>query len=59
HGPAIGAAPLVAGFLASAIVGYIAVEFLLRYLRTHTLRPFAVYLGFLGTALLVASRFTS
>ncbi len=59
HGPSIGAAPLVAGFIASAVVGYIAVEFLLRYLRTHTLRPFAVYLGLLGTALLVASRFAT
>lgn len=57
--PAIGAAPLVAGFLSSAIVGYLAVEFLLRYLRTHTLRPFAVYLGVVGAALLVASRFVS
>ena len=59
HGPSIGAAPLVAGFVASAVVGYIAVEFLLRYLRTHTLRPFAVYLAFLGIALVVASRFVS
>lgn len=59
HGPSMGAAPLVAGFIASAVVGYIAVEFLLRYLRTHTLRPFAVYLAFLGAALVVASRFVS
>ncbi|MEP6769596.1 MAG: undecaprenyl-diphosphate phosphatase [Acidobacteriota bacterium] len=59
HGPSIGAAPLVAGFIASAVVGYLAVEFLLRYLRTHTLRPFAVYLAFLGVALIVASRFVT
>ncbi|MDQ2870720.1 MAG: undecaprenyl-diphosphate phosphatase [Acidobacteriota bacterium] len=59
HGPSIGTAPLVAGFIASAVVGYVAVEFLLRYLRTHTLRPFAVYLAFLGVALVVASRFVS
>ncbi len=57
HGPAIGFVPLAAGFLASAIVGYFTVEFLLRYLKTHTLRPFAVYLGVLGAFLLVASRF--
>jgi undecaprenyl-diphosphatase len=56
HGPAIGSAPLVAGFLASAIVGYFAVEFLLRYLKTHTLRPFAIYLGVLGAVLVVAGR---
>ena len=59
HAPSIGAAPLVAGFLTSAVVGYLAVEFLLRYLRTHTLKPFAVYLGLVGAALLVASRFVS
>jgi undecaprenyl-diphosphatase len=57
HGPGIGAAPLAAGFLASAVVGYLAVEFLLRYLKTHTLKPFAIYLGLLGAALVVASRF--
>ncbi len=59
HAPVIGAGPLVAGFLSSAIVGYLAVEFLLRYLRTHTLRPFAVYLGVIGAALLIAARFAS
>ena len=53
HGPAIGPAPLAAGFLASAIVGYLAVEILLRYLKTHTLRPFAIYLGLLGAVLVV------
>ena len=55
--PAIGAAPLLAGFLASAVVGYFAVEFLIRYLKTHTLKPFAIYLGVLGAGLLIASRF--
>jgi len=59
HGPSLGAAPLVAGFLASAVVGYLAVEFLLRYLKTHTLKPFAIYLGLLGAALVVASRFVT
>ena len=53
--PPIGWGVLAAGFLASAAVGYFAVRFLLRYLKTHTLRPFAVYLGLLGTALLVWS----
>jgi undecaprenyl-diphosphatase len=57
HAPSIGAAALAAGFLTSAVFGYIAVEFLLRYLKTHTLKPFAVYLGLLGAALLVTSRF--
>ena len=56
HAPSIGVAPLAAGFVASAIVGYLAVEFLLRYLKTHTLRPFAVYLGVLGLILIFAGR---
>jgi len=46
---------LAAGFLASAAVGYFAVRFLLRYLKTHTLRPFAAYLALLGAALLLWS----
>jgi len=57
HGPSVGSAALVAGFAASAVVGYLAVEFLLRYLKTHTLKPFAIYLGALGAALIIASRF--
>jgi undecaprenyl-diphosphatase len=52
---AIAPAALAAGFLASAVVGYAAVRFLLRYLKTHTLTPFAIYLGLLGAALLVVS----
>jgi len=51
----IGGGALAAGFVASAAVGYAAVRFLLRYLRTHTLRPFAIYLGLLGIALLAWS----
>lgn len=51
-GTSVGTAQLVAGFLASAIVGYIAVEFLLRFLKHHTLRPFAIYLGLLGLFLI-------
>jgi undecaprenyl-diphosphatase len=35
--------PLFAGAAAAAVVGFAAVAFLLRYLRTRTMRPFAVY----------------
>lgn len=52
--PALSPAVLAAGFAASAIVGFAAVRFLLAYLRQHTLRPFAAYLGLLGAALVVA-----
>src|SRR5262249_7805835 len=48
----VSAAALAVGFLSAALVGYAAVRFLLRFLKTHSLRPFAVYLGLLGLALL-------
>jgi undecaprenyl-diphosphatase len=34
---------MIVGFLASAIAGFIAIRFLLAYLRTRTLYPFAGY----------------
>ena len=54
-GPGPGVAVLAAGFAAAAIVGYLAIEVLLKFLRTHTLRPFGVYLGILGLVLLLAA----
>jgi undecaprenyl-diphosphatase len=54
-GPGPGVAVLAAGFAAAAIVGYLAIEILLKFLRTHTLRPFGVYLGILGVVLLLAA----
>jgi undecaprenyl-diphosphatase len=53
--PVVSSAALAAGFLAAAAVGYLAVRFLLRFLRTHTLRPFAAYLGALGLLLLAVT----
>jgi len=53
--PAISGAVLAAGFLAAALVGFVAVRFLLRYLKSHSLRPFAVYLGLLGLVLVAFS----
>ena len=53
--PSVSPAALAAGFMASAAVGYVCVRLLLRYLRTRTLAPFAVYMGLLGAALLVWS----
>ena len=50
--PYVGGAVLAAGFFASAAVGFVAVRFLLRFLRDHTLKPFAIYLGLLGLVLL-------
>lgn len=54
----IASAPLLlAGFAASAVVGYVAIEVLLKFLRTHSLRPFGIYLGLLGAALVFATAF--
>lgn len=54
-GPAISAGALCVGFVSSAAVGFLAVRFLLRFFATHSLRPFAIYLGLLGTTLLIVS----
>jgi undecaprenyl-diphosphatase len=37
-------AAVAAGFAVSAITGYLAIQVFLRYLRTHSMRPFAYYL---------------
>lgn len=56
-GPTASAPLLVAGFIAAAVVGYFAIEVLLRFLKTHSLRPFGVYLGLLGLLLLAQTAF--
>ncbi len=43
---------LVAGFVASAIVGFIAIRFMLSYLRRHTLHIFAIYCLVAGLAVI-------
>jgi undecaprenyl-diphosphatase len=53
--PSVGGTALAAGFLAAAVVGFVTVTLLLRYLRRRTLKPFAVYLGVLGLVLLVVT----
>lgn len=45
--------PLAVGFTAAAIVGYIAIDLLLRYLATHSFYPFAIYCTALGLAILL------
>ncbi len=45
-------APLVAGFLAAFIVGYLAVSALLMYIRKHSLWPFALYCATFGELVL-------
>ena len=48
-----GAAFLVLAVLSSAVTGYLAIEFLLRFLRRHSTMVFIVYRILLGAALLL------
>lgn len=52
------AGPLIAGLLATALVGYVAIAILLPYVRKHTLWAFAIYTALVGTAILVMSVLT-
>jgi undecaprenyl-diphosphatase len=40
--------PLVVGFIASAVAGFVAVYFLMKFLKKHTLKVFAYYLFAVG-----------
>jgi undecaprenyl-diphosphatase len=44
---------LIVGFVVSLIVGFIAVKWLLGYIRTHRFTAFAIYRIVLGVALLL------
>ncbi len=52
---ALGLPALAVGFATSTVTGFIAVRFLLKYLRSHSLLPFALYLGVLGSVLVIAT----
>ncbi len=46
---------LLVGFITSAIVGYAAIHWLLRFLQNHRLRIFAIYCTAVGVALFVTT----
>ena len=48
----------VAGFLAAAVVGYVCIYFLLRWVRSHSLYIFAIYCALLGGGYLLYSFIT-
>ena len=52
-GPGGGA--LLVGFLAAAVSGFFAVRFMMRFLKNHRLRPFAIYTLVLGVFVIVLS----
>ncbi len=45
---AASAGPLIVGFVAAAVSGYLCIHFLLAFLRRHSLRAFAVYCLVIG-----------
>lgn len=49
------ASVLLVGFVASAVVGFLAIRFMLAYLRRHTLHVFAVYCLVVGLAVIALS----
>lgn len=49
-------APMLLGIIISAIVGYIVIGWLIRYLATRTFTPFVIYRLALGVAVLIFAR---
>ena len=50
-----GGAALVIGFLAAAVSGFLAVRFMMRFLRNHRMRPFAIYTLVVGVFVIIIS----
>lgn len=53
QGEQIALSSLLVGILASALFGYIAVKWMIQYLKKHSLKVFAVYVWILGGLILV------
>jgi undecaprenyl-diphosphatase len=51
----IGAAALLVGFVAALVSGFLAVRFMMRYVKNHRFRPFAIYTLVLGVFVFVLS----
>jgi undecaprenyl-diphosphatase len=45
--------PLVIGFLAAALIGYLSIRWLLNYLRTRSFRAFSLYCALVGISGLI------
>ena len=54
----IGPAPIIAGTLTAAVVGFFAIRFMLRIVKTRSLRFFAPYVAILGLLVLGDQHFT-
>jgi undecaprenyl-diphosphatase len=53
QGEKISLSALLVGIAASAVFGYIAVKWMVGYLKNHSLKPFAVYVWVLGVVILI------
>jgi undecaprenyl-diphosphatase len=51
----IGAAAMLVGFAAALVSGFLAVRFMMRYVKNHRFRPFAIYTLALGLFVFVLS----
>ncbi len=47
--------PLAVGFLAAAVIGYLSIRWLLNYLATRSLFPFAIYCAIVGALVLFSA----
>ncbi|ALC89049.1 UDP pyrophosphate phosphatase [Bacillus sp. FJAT-18017] len=56
-GEQISLSALIVGIISSATFGYIAVKWMIGYLKNHSLKPFAIYVWILG-AVVLAFQFT-
>ena len=43
------------GFLAAAVSGFLAVRFMMRFLKKHRMRPFAIYTLVVGVFVIVSA----
>ncbi|MBN2202303.1 undecaprenyl-diphosphate phosphatase [bacterium] len=50
--------PLIAGFIAAAVFGWLAVQWMIRIITTGRLRPFAIYVSVLGILILIEQIFS-
>jgi undecaprenyl-diphosphatase len=54
-GSGAGGLALLVGFLGALVSGFLSVRFMMRYIRQHRLRPFAIYTLVLGAFVVVLS----
>ena len=51
----IGAAAMLVGFVAALVSGFLAVRFMMRYVKEHRFLPFAIYTLVLGVFVIALS----